>query len=603
MEYKIQSIVFPTETKHQQCRDLVYHGDSGFLDRENRCLTLGVGQKCDFVTYLNACSYRKWKKYAKVGQATLCLEVSGSVQICYLGYHKDMAMIVRNEFKLTMDTNVGRRTIKFVFPENDEEMIGFEITALEQSVLYGGYFTVEIQEKQINDICLCIATTTCRKEAFIKQNVELLKKEILASSDNIAENLYIHVVDNGETLTTEDINGAHVFLHPNHNTGGSGGFARGMIESLEQNPKATHVLLMDDDVLILPESIKRTYHLLKLLDSKYSTSFISGAMLYYEEPNRQHEDIGTITKNCMFNALKPKYDHNYLGCNIDNEAEFLKQPNEYAGWWYCCIPVTQIEKYGLPLPIFIRCDDMEYSLRCKANIITLNGICLWHMGFVTKYNAAFDKYQQCRNLLIDKACSDILKNVDVFDFVYKSYRIELLKFNYNAAELVLRALEDYLKGPEFLKHDRGESIVKENSKMNDKMIPLEEIPGGNMPNVWDCYFEEPRKIVDKWLFRITFNGQRLCPPFLRRKKLVPIAFDHSYQPQKMTLHNKLLAVNPYNKTGVIRCLDVKKYRKLQKKCRELVLQYKKEHKRIEGLYRKEMKCLTSSKFWKEYLGI
>lgn len=51
----------------------------------------------------------------------------------------------------------------------------------------------------------------------------------------------------------------HIYYHRNKNVGGSGGFTRGMIESIRQKPKATHVLLMDDDVVVLSESIKRTY--------------------------------------------------------------------------------------------------------------------------------------------------------------------------------------------------------------------------------------------------------------------------------------------------------------------------------------------------------
>lgn len=457
MTYKIQNIVLPTEVKHQQCRDLFFHGN-GYLDRNENTLSLSRGEVADFVTYLNSCSYRKWKKYTYAQEPALYIDVEGDFSLLLLGYSKEIASIERTEFSFKSYSLQKREVLRITFPENDLQIIGFEIHAYGNCKFYGGYYTVECDENYIRNIQLSVATTTCKKEKFITKNIALLKKELLESADDIKNNVYIHVVDNGRTLTEQDIYGHHVFLHPNNNTGGAGGFARGMIESLNQTPEATHVLLMDDDVLILPESIARTYHLLRLLRPEYSEDFISGAMLYYEEPNRQHEDIGTVTKDCMFASLKPKFDLGQLGCVLDNEADFIKQKNEYAGWWYCCIPTTVIRKEGLPLPMFIRCDDMEYSLRCKANILTLNGICVWHMGFVTKYNAAFDKYQQCRNLLIDKASSDILSNVDVFDFVRKSYRIEMLKFNYNAAELIVRALEDFLKSTIFLRKIRVKKL-------------------------------------------------------------------------------------------------------------------------------------------------
>lgn len=38
-------------------------------------------------------------------------------------------------------------------------------------------------------------------------------------------------MDNGRSLDVEGLSGGGVFIHPNPNVGGSGGFARGMIES------------------------------------------------------------------------------------------------------------------------------------------------------------------------------------------------------------------------------------------------------------------------------------------------------------------------------------------------------------------------------------
>lgn len=601
MEYLIQRIVLPTEVKHQQCKDLFYRGD-GYLNREEKLLLFGRGEVADFTTYLNGCSYRKWKKYTCIKSVSLHVEIKGSFSILLLGYTKRPAMIERTEYDYFSYQNIERQTLDYDFEVNEEDIIGFEIHASGDCEFYDAYYTAECDEKLMNTVRLSVATTTCKKEAFIKKNVALLRKELLSEAE-LKDNIYVHVVDNGRTLSNKDIYGNHIYLHPNNNTGGAGGFARGMIESLHQQLPATHVLLMDDDVLILPESIARTYRLLRLIKDKYKNSFISGAMLYYEEPNRQHEDIGTVTQNCMFCSLKPKFDLSGIGCILDNEDDFIKQKNEYAGWWYCCIPTQVIKENGLPLPMFIRCDDMEYSLRCKADIITMNGICVWHMGFVTKYNAAFDKYQQCRNLLIDKASSDILKNVNVLDFVCKSYRVELLKFNYNAAELIVRAIEDFTKGPKFIETDNGERIVQENAKLNDQMQPLTNYKNIEFRDVFSCYSDPPRKFIDKWLFRITYNGQRFWPTAWCKKDYPLIAFDHTYQPQKMAMHSHMVAVNPFNKTGVIRQLDKSRYKELQKRFRRAVSFYKRNQNIINDEYRRSRKYLTSEEFWKKYLAL
>lgn len=602
MECKIQNIVFPTEAKHQQCKDLFYHGENGYLDREKRELFLKKYQNVDFSTYLNGCSYGKWKKYTKIKGIVLCLDVKGDFSISILGYKKPLIEIVRTEFLQKEFHLEERQIIRLEFPESDDQILGFELSALGSCTIYGGYYAAICEEEDINPVCLSLATTTCHKEAFIKKNVELLKHQILELDDEISKNFYIHVVDNGRTLSEEEIQGRHVYLHPNNNTGGSGGFARGMIESLNQTPKATHVLLMDDDVLVLPESIIRTYKLLTLLKDEYKDDFISGAMLYYEKPNRQHEDIGTFNSRGEYETLKPRYNHNKLKSNLDNEGEFNWQKNQYAGWWYCCIPAHVIEKNGLPLPVFIRCDDSEYSLRCKANIITMNGICIWHMGFSTKYNAAFDLYQQHRNFLIGRACSNAFSNANLFDSVCRSYRIELLKFNYDAVELIIRAFEDFLKGPDFLKKDQGEAILKENTKLNEQMVPLDELDV-DIPDLLSCYDDQPRKFLDKWLLRITYNGQRFWRTAWCKKDYAYVAFDHTYQPQKMAMHNQLIAVNPFYKTGRLRKMDKARYRELQARFRKAVRYYKKHHKEIEEKYRKEMKFLTSEEFWRKYLKI
>ena len=81
-----------------------------------------------------------------------------------------------------------------------------------------------------------------------------------------------------------------------YNVGGAGGFTRGMIEALELPKKPTHVLLMDDDVMVMPESLFRTYYLLRLLKDEYKKCFLSGAMFDYDIRQKQYEDVGFVHK-------------------------------------------------------------------------------------------------------------------------------------------------------------------------------------------------------------------------------------------------------------------------------------------------------------------
>ncbi len=603
-KYRIQSIVFPTESKHMMCKELFYHGKDGYVDRENELISLGRGQAIDFMTYINSCSWAKWKKYTNAKSVSLNLDIEGTFELRYVGYSMEYRELVRKEFGFIKKDNIDRQIVSFEYEDNDETIIGVEINAIDECVVYGGFYEVSY-EGELNDVDLSLATTTCRKEDFIRKNIQLIKNSILNGDDEIKNHLTVHVVDNGRTLKDEEIVGDHVFLHPNPNTGGSGGFARGMMESLHQETPATHVLLMDDDVLVLPESLKRTYHLLRLLKEQYKSRFISGAMLRYERPEMQHEDIGTLSQDYLFRPLKPSFDNNDIHSLVKNEDAYYSSPNKFSAWWYCCIPIETIKNNGLPMPFFVRGDDSEYSLRCKAKFISMNGIFVWHMGFALKFNAAMDVYQQFRNLLIASDTNESFGKIDIYRTFNAFFYKELMKFNYNAVELQLRAFEDYLKGPDFLLNSDGEAIIKANSKLNEKYEPLSKHPDINIFWIEDCYVDAPRSIRDRVLFRLTHNGQRLCPEFLYHKNgTLPVAaFDFSIQHQKISMVKKYAAVNPFEEKVAIRTLDKDKYRKLMKRYKTAKKYYEKNHSKLAAEYRNAKKYMTSEEFWKKYLGL
>ena len=605
MREKIQHILFQNNDTLFTYRDMFYHGDWGVLMEEERnsYLCLGKYECVEFNTYFNGVSYGKWGQYTDIKRVHLCVEVEGTCNITLCGYHLENDIPIRTALG-EKHVEAGERTSVYMeYPENKEQILGFEIKTFGEVKVFGGYYEGEFGEKNTKNVELALATTTCRKEEYIKENVKRLKVGILDSEEDMSSHFKIHIVDNGRTLKREDFpEDARIYYHSNKNTGGSGGFARGMIESRHQNPKATHVLLMDDDVMILPDSIFRMYVLLKHIREKYKESFVSGAMLLLEEKNIQHEDIGTIDDFGSFFPLKPRWNHVWLRDNLLNE-KLYKRKNMYQGWWYCCIPMSVIDKNGLPLPLFIRGDDVEYSLRCKANIISMNGICVWHMGFYGKYSASMNLYQEFRNLLIGQAASQVFLDADLLRRVRIFYRDNMLKHDYGAAELILRAFEDYMKGPEFIMRDKGEAIVKENGKLNQKLVPLEELEKYTEDVYGDPYWDMPRKFIKKWIYRITYNGHRFWPESFLDKEPVIIPFDWGYTPGKMAMKKTYIAVNPVQKTGCVKELDKEKFNELQKRYYRDMNYYKKNNEDIRKRYRHAQKTLTSEAFWRKYLEI
>ena len=605
MREKIQHILFQNNDSLFTYRDMFYHGDWGVLSEEagNSCLCLGKYACVEFNTYFNGVSYGKWRRYTDIKKVYLCLDVEGSCDITLCGYHLENDIPIRAALAEKHVEANERTSVYMEYPENKEQILGFEVKTLSEVRILGGYYEGEFHEENVKNVELALATTTCWKEEYIKGNVKRLKERILDSGEDIGDHFKVHIVDNGRTLKRENFpDDDRIYYHPNKNTGGAGGYARGMIESIHQTPKATHVLLMDDDVMILPDSIYRTYVLLKHIKERYKESFVSGAMLVLEEKNIQHEDIGTVDDMGTFIPLKPRWNHFQLWDNLHNEKVY-KRKNMYQAWWYCCIPMSVIDKNGLPLPLFIRGDDVEYSLRCKADIISMNGICVWHMGFYGKYSASMNLYQEIRNLMIGQSASDVYQGVDLLRRVRIYYRDNMLKHDYGAAELVLRAFEDYMKGPEFIMQDKGEAIVKENGKLNQKLKPLEELKGYNVDVYGDPYWDMPRKFIKKWIYRITYNGHRFWPERLLDKQPVIVPFDFGYTPGKMAMKKTYIAVNPMQKTGCVKELDKEKFNELQKRYYRDMNYNKKNNEDIRKRYRHAQKTLTSEAFWRKYLGI
>lgn len=604
MEHKLQNLVFPTSPSMDEQYELFYRGYRARVDLKQMDLHLADNSTLNFTTYLNSCSIFKWKTYTDIKSLKLKLVVTGSFVIEFVGYHLNASSIFKESFGRKVFENLSKEEIEFEYPDNEETIVGFEIISIKDCIVHSGAYYGVYDLEKTNDITLCLATTTCHKEEFITHNMELLRKEILEADDDMKNHFYVHVNDNGETLDANALSSWHMTVHPNHNTGGAGGFARGMIEALENDPKATHVLLMDDDVVILPESVRRTYNLLQVVKPEYSDAMIGGAMLRYEEMNMQHEDIGTIYRpsNLGFRPLKPALNQRDLFANLYNEGKHYGSEYQYQAWWYCCIPIKVVEENGLPLPIFIRCDDVEYGLRCKKHVITMNGICVWHMAFVNKYNLAMDRYQTIRNVLIDRAVGSIDEKMDLDHYAMLCFRSELLRYNYNGAEICLRALKDYIKGPKFLEIDQGEKILKENVQMNEKFVPIEDFKLSQFfPE--ETYWDMPRSRKDTLWYRITFNGQRLWPVSWLKESWVPVLFNDVYQPQKYVKRRNIFVVNPELKIATNRMIDKKRYKQLKKEWDTTFKYYKKHKSEIEKQYRDAFPYLTSVEFWKKYLEI
>lgn len=589
-------------------------------DEEGAWLLEGPGTH-DFMTFFNALSIQKWRKYTVAADFKLHLEIKGAA-CSFVQTRADSFSYYSEPIEgtdLAVESSDTWKSIDVDLAAGDLDVItSFTLVTAGDVLIRNSYYSAVVDESQVRDVELALCTTTFKKEDYITRNIGLVKNQILGSGDAIAKHFKMHVVDNGRTLEAAALTSDGIEIHPNDNAGGAGGFARGMIEAMEQTPKATHVLLMDDDVLVSTESIKRTFNLLSIVNNEYSEAFISGAMMNMDEPNVRWEELGFMGFDGSCHAMKGFARMDILHDVVMNESfdvpsympKCEDQSQQYAAWWYCVIPMTQIEKNGMPLPVFVRYDDVEYSLRCKPKFICMNSVCIWHMPFYMRYNAAQECYQTTRNSLINSFTTDMAPLSDFEKKIDTAFRRELSKFNYKDAALILKGFEDFLEGPEWIMQPVAQKAFMNANMASDKCCPLNKIYdeakklGVDLDKLtpWKIGRDLPQGRFDAKRLLATCNGQRGFGVPINKEKIA-ISDVFGFPIGQLFGANALIVIDVPNNRGTIRYRNAAEFNKLWNRYSDDLKRYKSNKAILIKSYANARNLMTSVPFWKSYLSI
>ena len=449
-----------------------------YYDPRERAVHLASWQPMGFDTYFNSFSIGKWCKYTRLNSLKLRLELKGGFQVSLMHMFSMYTGPLENVFCEAICRADERTAFEFDIPCDkwDRGIVCFRLNTLEgeDNVFYGGGYVTDMDEADLNPVNIAVDICTYRRESFVEGNIDLLRRGIIENPDSpVHGHLEVFISDNGQTLDVNRLQSERVHVFPNKNVGGAGGFARGMIEILDrkQERSFTHALVMDDDVLIHTDAIVRTYRLLQFIKPEHAGKTVAGAMLRLDNRSMQHECCG-LWDGFGVKNYKTMLDLTDIDNILLNENEIL--PN-YNAWWYSCIPMSKISNDNLPLPIFYRYDDVEFGLRSGSDIITMNGICLWHEPFEFKYSSA-SHYYEIRNMMIVNACHmpefGIKQALEVLRYVVK---VSVGRYRYTDCELAFRAIEDFCKGPEFLFTTDGEVLHHEIMDAAEKLQPLDQL--------------------------------------------------------------------------------------------------------------------------------
>jgi galactofuranosylgalactofuranosylrhamnosyl-N-acetylglucosaminyl-diphospho-decaprenol beta-1,5/1,6-galactofuranosyltransferase len=635
--FKLANVLLNVDDFLSDNSELLFRSDSAVAcSASNR--SLRFSGTIDFLTYFNSVSVRKWKQYADVDDIRLHLELAGdSCEIKMTGVAEEdlesgnassagrspdplsrqngirSRVVGTGELTLAPDSK-GYKAFDVSLPGSNLVIGGFSLRSDGTTTITNAYWYTEVDERRIHRVDLALVVTTFRREQYVQENIELVKKQIL-DGGLLASVLHMFVVDNGRTLDAESLSDDGVTVIPNANVGGAGGFACGMLAALEDDCDYTHVLLMDDDVRMCTESFVRTFNLLSLVNERYSNAFINGAMLQLEHPNLQYEDVSFVKRDGGYDRIKKDLAMDSLADVVLNECINVEVPQAYGAWWFSCIPMAAVRAHGLPLPLFVRCDDVEYGMRCRPVYMTMNGICVWHAAFGQRFRAAVDCYQYMRNFLITIACDG---GSDPLLFIARQTRmfeIFLKMMAYEAAELLLKGFEDYLKGPDYLVSASGEELLKENNAQSEKLVPLDEaiedaverhpeLKGqfdGFKLDHWNLLPGEQAPLSRKVLRTFALDRHKLPDALLSdRPQTVYYASTNSADSMHATTR-VLVASDREGKNAHVRVMDRARRARLEKRWRAACKRFAAHNDEIAQSYHAYLHKLTSPEFWQHYL--
>lgn len=509
--FKIQNVVVNNTTPQD--------GGGLFYTQGHRlsCSTLNFG------TYFNTLWLAAWKEYTCASRFYLNLRFRGNCTIRLIQSHLEEVKCdsakgsflgeeasARIFFQQTFCSDgCGYQTIEIAGTDACARVVYFEIEHAGDFEYIDAFYSVDYTLPPAR-VKTAIVICTFRREQFVLRNIEILTAYFREKPD--LQQVYdVFVVDNGRTLSS-NIAQDSVFLWPNNNTGGTGGFTRGIIEALRSSRNYTHVLLMDDDIEICPEALQRTYALTALLKPDCRRAFIAGSMLRADMRNFQWEARSRI-KGLRLDAYGRLFLSDFSSVLKNEILAGRHTPQDYAAWWYCCIPLAAIQPDKLPFPFFVRGDDIDFSLKCADKIIHINGICVWHEPFESRRSNVVDIYLTVRNFTV----INILHKSPLLLTVYHLMTVfagNIFTYNYKGAFLVCCGLRDAVC--------RSRSFEENQIELLSRYAVFNEIEADSAGDLAEAFKKIKLHILVKMLIVLTYGGH-LLPGLLFRKKTSALA--------------------------------------------------------------------------------
>jgi galactofuranosylgalactofuranosylrhamnosyl-N-acetylglucosaminyl-diphospho-decaprenol beta-1,5/1,6-galactofuranosyltransferase len=430
------------------------------------------GEQISFGTYFNAFPASYWRRWTSVHDIRLVVETSGPGTVTvYKSNARGAVQRVDGKHVDGEATSTFELSLK---PFGDGGWYWFDLAASTgELVLKSGAWEAQGGPAAKGQVTLEI--TTMNKPDFCLNNAR-----ILADNPDVLENVKeILIVDQGTQKVEDQAGfaevrealGGKLRIINQANLGGSGGFARGMFEAVENG--SDYALLLDDDIVVEPESIVR---LLTFADHCRKPTIVGGHMFDLYNRSILHT-FGEVVDPYRIVPALPHADmetrHDFSVANLRQTPWLHRRVDvDYNGWWMCLIPTKVIREIGLSLPLFIKWDDAEYGLRAREAgfaTVSMPGAAVWHVSWIDKDDlVGWQAYFHARNRLITTLIhSPYPKGGRVLRESVQSDVKHLVSMQYFTEHGRIEALRDLLKGPEDLHAILGTKLPEINAAKAD----------------------------------------------------------------------------------------------------------------------------------------
>ncbi|PFG44076.1 galactofuranosylgalactofuranosylrhamnosyl-N-acetylglucosaminyl-diphospho-decaprenol beta-1,5/1,6-galactofuranosyltransferase [Isoptericola jiangsuensis] len=414
-------------------------------------LDLPAGTEQGLGTYLNGFPAAYWARWTGATRARLTVTGTGgaTVRVLRSGVHGSTVEVGSAPLGEPVDADLtGMR---------DGGWLWARVEAHDDVVVTGGDWDVDVAPRREGTVVVSI-TTMDKPEYCVATLAVLAGSAELAASD-----VTVQVVDQGGRTVREHEGfaavaaalGDRLRVVEQANLGGSGGFSRGMADTLAAGADA--VLICDDDVEVEPESMLRA---VRLHRAAVDPVVVGGHMLDLARPTVLNSWAEVVHRR-TFNWGPPAMDqqwHDLAGGLTATPWLHRRGESEFNGWWMCLIPAAVLREVGLSLPLFLKWDDAEFGLRAAAAgvpTVSLPGFCLWHVAWTEKDDSVeWQAYLHVRNRVITALLHADGPHLLPAALLATDLKL-LLAMRYYPVDLHVRALREVLGGPGRLHRELG----------------------------------------------------------------------------------------------------------------------------------------------------